>query len=329
MKFQIAIVGLGQIGASVGLALAKHTELIRRVGYDLDQDITRRALAMGAVDEVFPYLDEGLRDADLILLALPMDQIYNVMTQIAPIMKDDALLIDTAPIKEVVAHWVREILGDECNYVGLTPVINPKYLHGSTYGFEAAHEDLFWDGMMAISSHPRCDPNAIKLAADLTRLIGATPLFIDLVEIDGKMTATNIIPQLLGAALVNVATEQPGWRQASKLAGRAYAEVSGPIAFGSPGALSTTAMLNSENVLRVLDSVIASLQNLREDIERQDNQALSQRLERARFAREQWWQERQDSSLVPDELPKAKPSEASNIFGDLLRFGQIPKTDRE
>jgi hypothetical protein len=130
--------------------------------------------------------------------------------------------------------------------------------------------------------------------------------------------------------LLNATVEQPGWRQASKLAGRAYAEVSGPVVYlGTPGSIVTTVMLNRENVLRAMDSVIASLHSMMEDIERQDSTALSQRLERARLERDQWWQDRQDSSWVSDELPKAKTSEASNIFGDLLRFGHIPKTERD
>ena len=74
-------------------------------------------------------------------------------------------------------------------------------------------------GLIGIVSPPQTDSGAIKLAADLTRLVGADPLFADPVEVDGLMSATHLLPQLLAAALLNATIDQPGWREAQKLAG--------------------------------------------------------------------------------------------------------------
>jgi prephenate dehydrogenase len=148
-------------------------------------------------------------------------------------------------------------------------------------------------------------------------------------EMDGLMTATHAVPQIMGAALLNATIDQPGWREARKMAGRAYAEVSGPIVhLGEPGALTSIAMLNRENMLRVLDSVIASLQTLRDDIHREDAEVLTERLERARKGRERWWKERQDANWAAEGRPKIeRASAASSIFGNLLRFGGRPRTE--
>ena len=327
MNIQVTIIGLGQIGASIGLALAEHAELVKRVGSDQDSKTAQQAKRINAVDETAVRLPSVVSKSDVVLLAIPVDQMRVMLEIVAPEMKAGAVLMDTAPIKAKIADWAEELLPEGCSYVGLTPVIAPQYLLSEDSGISAAHADLFQDGLIAISSPPGTDSKAIKFAADIVRLVGASPLFTDLVEIDGLMTATHIVPQIMGAALLNATVDQPGWREARKFAGRAYAEVSGPIMHvGEPGALSSTAMLNRENVVRVLDSVIASIQVLRDDIQQDNTEALIKRLGRAREGRERWWQERQEANWAAEGRPKIEnTSIASSIFGELLRFGGKPR----
>ncbi len=86
-------------------------------------------------------------------------------------------------------------------------------------------------------------------------------MFADPLEMDGLMSATHLLPQLMSAALLNATIDQPGWREARKVAGRAYAEASAPIAHlaNEPESLGAASILNRENLLRLLDSAIASL----------------------------------------------------------------------
>ncbi len=329
MKIQLTIIGLGQIGSSFGLGLGGHENLIKRVGFDTNPAIANQARKIGAVDEITQNIPSAVSKSDAIVLAIPVDQMREMMEIVALEMNSGAVLMDTAPIKAKTAEWAEEFLPDGCEFVGLTPVVAPQYLHSQETGIDAAHADLFQDGLIAITSPPGTDSKAIKLAADLVRLTGASPLFADLMEMDGLMTATHAVPQIMGAALLNATVDQPGWREARKIAGRAYAEVSGPIVhLGEPGALTKLALLNRESMLRVLDSVIASLKKLRDDIRDEDADKLTERLERARKGRERWWQERQEADWSSEGRPKLdKRSAASSIFGDLLRFGGKPRTD--
>jgi prephenate dehydrogenase len=206
-------------------------------------------------------------------------------------------------VKEVVAAWASELLPEKRHYVGLTPVINPEYLHGVDTGIEAAHADLFRNGMVAIVAPPRTASEAIKLAADLTRLLGAGPLFVDPLEIDSFMATTHTLPQLMAVALLNATIDQPGWREARKVAGRAYAEVTAPgVQFSEPKTLGRSAILNRENVLRAVDGVIAALQTVRTDIENEDSESLESRLERAQRGRERWWTQRQAADWASEEM---------------------------
>ena len=321
MKITLAIIGLGQIGASIGLALGAKTDLLQRVGYDVDPRVERQARKLNAIDKTARNLKNTVKEADVVLVAVPTDQVHEMLTEVIPLMKEGAVLMDTALGKEVIANWATELLPEGCCYVGLTPVINPQYLANTPTGIQGARVDLFQNGMIAISSPPNTNSKAIKLAADLARLLDASVLFADLLEVDSMMTATHVVPQLMAAALLNATVDQPNWREAGQMAGRAYAEVSGPIRYlGMPGTLAANAIQNQEHTLRVLNSVIAALENLRNDIEADDSASLTSRLERASQGRDQWWQARFPDELRPGYKP-AKKSPASSLFGSLLRTG--------
>ena len=319
MKIKITIVGLGQIGASIGLALAQKPELVERTGHDVDRGVMQQAKKLGAVDKTSTHLRNVLKDCDVLLLALPTDEMRPVMEDLLPLMKPDAILLDTAVGKEQVAAWAAELLPEGRHYVGLTPVINPEYLLSTDSGIESARADLFHNGIVAITTPPDTNSKAIKFAADLTQLLGAEVLFADMLEVDSVMTATHVVPQLLAAALLDATVDQPNWREASKMAGRAYAEVSGPIEhLGLPGTLAASAMQNREHVLRVLNSVIASIKTLRDDIAAEDADTLNERLDHAYQGRNQWWRDRHSKKGDSKTPTYEKPSISSMLFGEML-----------
>lgn len=331
MTVRMTIIGLGQIGASIGLALKENQEMIYRVGHDLDRGVARKAKKMGAVDKVMGNLPSSVRESDIVLLALPMDQIKETIEIISQDLKDDAVLMDTGPVKKVMASWTGELLPDKCHYVGLTPVINPDYLDEIVSGIDAARSDLFINGLVAITAPPNTDSNAIKLASDLIHLLGADSLFADPLEVDGLMATTHILPQLMASALINATVDQPGWREGRKIAGRAYAEMTGPIThLSDSGTLGQSALLNRENVVRVLDTLTTTLQSLRNDIDNQDREALESNLEHAHKGRQQWWQERWKADWIGEEITSGvKPSLSSDIFRRLIGFGRRPKKEKD
>ena len=326
MAVQITIVGLGQIGTSVGLALADQTEFLYRLGHDRDRGTARRAEKMGALDKVSRNLPSAVSEADMVLLALPVDQIQETLEVIKEDLKESAVVMDTGPVKQVVASWAAELLPPDRYYVGLTPVLNPVYLHDVDSGAEAAHPDLFKNGLIGIVSPPGVPSEAIKLAADLTRLLGATPLFADPVEMDGLVAATHIMPQLIAAGLLNATIDQPGWQEGRKIAGRSYAEVSAPVMYPTePKTLTTAAMLSRENVMRVLDGAVASINAIRNDLYNEDTQSLEERLNRARQGRQAWLQGRLAANWAAEETTTIEAPTASEVFGRIIGTGRKKK----
>jgi len=323
MTIQVTIIGLGQIGASIGLALKDHRDQLTRVGSDIDGQVMRQAQELGAVDKITPRLNPAVQGADILILALPLDQIPAVMRAVGSELKEGALLMDTAPIKVATTEWARDILPNSCSYVGFTPILSPRYLHHDGFGIAAARADLFQNGMFAITTPPKTSPHALNLATNLAKLMGAAPLFVDLYELDGLMAATHLLPQLMSAALLNATLDYPGWGEARKVTGRAYAEVSGPAAhLDDVEALVAAVKFNRENIVRKLDDAIAALQEMRHDIAQENPEALISRLKHAKAGVHQWWQERGGGNWLAVELPKnANMPTSSDFMANMLGFG--------
>ena len=87
--------------------------------------------------------------------------------------------------------------------------------------------------------------------------------------------------------------DQPGWQEARKLAGRPFAALTSALVYQDEiGSLGEAALLNRENVSRVLDVVIGSLQGLRDDVANGNREDVSERLELALEGRRRWLGER-------------------------------------
>jgi prephenate dehydrogenase len=331
MTVQLTIIGLGQIGASIGLSLGEHGDKLIRTGSDIDVKVMKQAQKLGAVDKTTPNLNAAVRNADIVILALPMDQVEIMIKAVTPELKGGAVLMDTAPIKVVTAEWASEALPEGCSYVGFTPVLNPRYLFNEGFGIGAAKADLFQDGIFGITTPPKTNSQAVTLATNLAQLMGADLLFFDMYEIDGLMAATHLLPQIMSAGLLNATLNQPGWQEARKVTGRAFAEVSGPAAhLDDVEALVAAARLNRENVVRKLDDAIAALQGLRHDIAEGDSEALSSRLKHAKAGVHQWWKERVGGNWSAEELPKAEniPT-SSEVMSNIFGFGLFRKKKKK
>ncbi len=323
MAVQITIIGTGQIGASIGLALGEHKDLFVRVGHDKEVRVANRAKDLGAVDRVAINLPNSVAEAAIVVLALPLDQIQETFKFIAADLQEETVVMDTALVKSQVIQWAKELMPPKRYYIGLAPVVNPAYLETPGSGVEAARADLFTNGLMAILSPQGVPSQAIKLATDFSHLLGAEHLFIDPMELDSMMAATHILPQLLAVTLLNTTVGQPGWYEARKLAGRPYAALTSAAAqFEDANALSTQAMASNEHLVRWIDSYMSNLYILRQQLADQESKKLIDQIANARVGREKWLRERGTANWAATEAaPDVNLPSAKDVFARMFTFG--------
>ncbi len=331
MTVKITIIGLGQIGASVGLALANHKDQVTTVGHDKAAATAREAQKLGAVEKINYNLPASVEGANVVLLALPLDQIYDTLKYITLDVRAETVIMDTAPAKAIVAAWVRELFPTDRHYVGLSPALNPRLMEISGRGLASARADLFMKGMVAVSAPPGTPGEAIKLAASLVALLGAEPYFADLEEVDGIMASAHLLPGLAAAAVTKTVLDQPGWPDIRKLASKSFAAAMNLLENEEPEALAEIALQNRANAVRVLDDYIASLQSLRDQVAGQETKALKTRFSGIVKDLEQWRQDRHGGDWKrveygqPHELPKASDILKQQVGGLDKLFGRPKK----
>jgi prephenate dehydrogenase len=237
-------------------------------------------------------------------------------------LKEGVVVLDTSPAREANADWVLDKLPEGRYYVGFTPVLNPRMLQTVQGGISEADALLFQDGMFAITSPMNTSSEALKVASDLAIMMHAVPLFADVVEVDSYVSKVHLLPQLLAACLANVSIGTPGWDEGRKLSGRPYTQLTNLLENSDPAkALAQAAQLNKDHVLRVLDSAIEELQSMRAELDGDEAEALTERLERASEQRRRWWDERQMVKWISEGEGELDFSQVDSTFGKLFGMG--------
>jgi prephenate dehydrogenase len=328
MPVKITIIGLGQIGASMGLALAAHKDKVVTTGHDKEYGIEQRAKKLGAVDQTSHNLPNAVENADLVILALPVNEIRDTFHYIAQDLRKDAVVVDTSPVKAEVVKWARELLPETAHYVGIVPAIGAKHLAMTETALDSARADLFSKGIFLVSAPPGTPGEAVKLVSDFIDLLSSTPVLTDFVESDGLMTTSHLLPQLISAAMMDATVGKPGWSDLRKMAGRNFFAATAALADSDgPEALGMASIHNRENTVRALNNFINTLIDLRDDLE-SDEDSFRKRLTAALNNRINWLTERNKAewTKLPDDKIE-RPSLMETLLGSKL--GRIGRREKE
>lgn len=333
MAVQVTIIGLGQIGGSIGLALAAHKDKIKRVGHDKDVDAARAAQKADAVDAVQFNLPASVEGADVVVLSLPLNEVRDTLEFIRADLKEGALVLDASPAKRQGEAWARELLPTGRHYLGLVPAINPAYLLETGGGLDGAHADLFASATCLVCPPSGLPELAVRLATDFVLLLGASPILSDATEADGLLSTMLTLPKLLAASLVDLTMDKPGWKDAANLAGRSYAmPVAATFDRDHADGLSASALANRDNLTRLLDGYIASLRELRDNLHNEEREELEKKIIAAQDKAYEWLAERHLETYRPTDQPERGKASNPSSFGARLKqsfFGSLgnPKRD--
>jgi len=259
----------------------------------------------------------------LVVLSLPLGAIEETIKAIASYLRPGCVVMDTATLKEPVLAWAAAALPAEVHFVGGNPILVSS-AEGQG-GLDAARFDLFQGGLFCLTASPAADEAAVKLAADLVTMLGATPVFFDPAEHDGLLAAVDHLPTFLSLALVDSVVHQPSWRELRKVAGTAF-EVGTQGAVTDPASYAALCLSNRENLLRWIDVFSTSLASLRQSVAEGDPRAMAERFEKATVERQKWFQDRARGQWEPAEgieIPK------SNMLADAFLGGWWRKRQKK
>jgi prephenate dehydrogenase len=311
MKQTIAILGMGLIGTSLGLALhsPEATDLplgnSHIVGYDQNPDATRVARARLAIDQRAGSIAEAVRDAQIVVIATPVQAVRMVFLQLAPHLqeRDGTIVTDVASTKEQVCRWAAELLPDGVAFVGGHPMAGREQA-----GPEAAIPDLFRGAIYCLTPGPTTSQHAVDTVELLVKAVGARPYYLDPQEHDGYVAGISHLPFVLSTALVEVVGRSAGWKEMSTLAASGFRDLS-RLASGDAVMHRDICLTNRTALTRWLNETIGFLLEMRQHLENEDADQIEALFQQARELRETWLTSRPgvrsgEEAFQPPSLPE-------------------------
>lgn len=283
---RVAIVGLGLIGGSVGLALRKAKAAQHVAGYDLGRGVSERAQRLGAIDQAYEALADAVQGAELVVLATPVGSMRHLLGQLAPVLTPGSVVTDVASTKVQVMQWAEELLPPSVSFVGGHPMAGKE-----VSGVEAADAELFRGKVYCLCATARTRPEAVKKVSMLIEMLGAHMRFMEPARHDEQVAGVSHLPFLASVALVNAVAGQDYWPEMAVLAASGFRDMS-RLAAGSPEMYRDICLTNGEAITAWMDTYIATLQQMRDQIAQQ-SPALGALFVEAQQTRLEWQHARQ------------------------------------
>lgn len=324
-ELSVAIVGLGRLGASVGLALRRYAKQPNAenqfsvVGADRLASVEQEAVSLGAVERTAPSTRAAVQDKDLIVLAVPYADVRATLRDIADSLRENAVVLDFSPLKLPSMQWAAEILPQGVHLVGATAVVNPAYLWDGLDDTEHACADYFDNGALLLAPAATTNRDAIALVSTLAAILGAGVHYIDPAEHDGLAGAAEGIPALLSVAAFRALSSSDGWDEMQRLTNPAFGRLTHHLMDTHPDDLRDLLLNNADNTVRYLDAVMAALGELRDVLADGDRDAIEAATVDAetRYAN---WIRRRSQGKWDDMLDQARPEGTSILTGMLGGF---------
>jgi prephenate dehydrogenase len=276
---RVAIIGLGLIGGSMGLALKAAGAEVS--GYARRPEIASLALKHGAVDRCGDDLPSTIKGAEIIFIATPVLTVKDLLVDIAKYLHKGVIVTDVASTKVDVMNWAGKYLPEKACFVGGHPMAGKE-----ASGIAASDANLFRGCTYCLVPGKNFNAGSRKKTEDMVKMIGARPYYIDAQDHDTLVAGISHLPHLLSVALVATTVNDPRWSSMARLAASGYRDAT-RLASGDPRMSRDICLTNKKPILEAIDNYINSLNELRRMISDGDEK-IEEHFIRAREAREDW-----------------------------------------
>jgi prephenate dehydrogenase len=271
----VAIVGVGLIGGSIGLALRERKLAGRIIGVGRRPESLAKAKAAGAVHRATQDVAAGVQDAELVVVCTPVESIAQYVREAAAACPAGALLTDAGSTKSSIVRQLNGTLPRAVAFVGSHPLAGSE-----KSGCEHARANLFDGRVVVVTPTRKTADDQVQRTGDFWSALGATVMMMSPAAHDRALAATSHLPHLVAAALARMTSEEDlpltagGWRDCTRIAG------------GEAELWSQILSDNRENVLKAIGRFEKSLAGFRSAIERGDARRLQQLLKEAKQRRD-------------------------------------------
>ena len=255
----VGVIGLGLIGGSLALDLRRRGFASRTLGVEKDSVAAQAALTIGLVDEVTD-LDTCVKEADIIVLAVPVGTAVKLVTQILDKLGDNQIVIDVCSTKEQICR-ATQYHPRRSRFVSTHPMAGTEYS-----GPWAAQPGLF-DGRACIfCDSEESDPQAVRKIEEMYAVLNMRPLYMRAAQHDVHTAYVSHISHVTSFALaLTVLDKEKDEKHIFDLASGGF---SSTVRLAKSNADMWVPILtqNHDNVLHVMDAYIEKMKAFREAV---------------------------------------------------------------
>jgi prephenate dehydrogenase len=276
---KVAILGVGLIGGSLGLALRASGFASEVVGWDIDVSASNTALQRGALDAVSGSPEEAVQGADLVVLAVPISATIPLLKTVAPFLGDDTVVTDVGGTKARIVREADSIIPGKV--VGGHPMAGSE-----VSGISAASADLFEGAAWIITVTEETKRHDILVVKKMVHSVKAIPRVCSPEEHDALVASLSHLPHILAFGLTQTVSDRvpAEW---GDLAAGSFRDGT-RVAKSNPKAWAEILMDNRESVLHALEQNISWTAQARGALESGDLNSLTALLEQAHQARKRF-----------------------------------------
>lgn len=277
---KVAIIGLGLIGGSIGLAVRAHLPDCTTSAFDADPKVRDRARELGLANEVHDDAADAVRGADLVILCVPVGAMASAASAIAPGLSPDCVISDVGSSKRSITNALTGALPDH-TIIPAHPVAGTEHS-----GPDAGFSSLFHQRWCIITPPAGAPEDKVHALVDFWEALGAMVETMDADHHDRVLAVTSHIPHLIAYTIVGTASdlEEVTRSEVIKYSAGGFRDFT-RIAASDPTMWRDVFLNNRDAVLEMLDRFLTDLAMMREAIKAGDGEMMHDTFSRTRAIR--------------------------------------------
>ena len=284
MKFKkVALIGCGLMGGSFAVAARRAGWAPHIVGFSASEASRQKALRMGVIDEAVDSIGQAVKDADVVLLAVPVKATAACFQAMAPALNSEALLMDVGSTKADIVAAALQTLGDKLHcFVPVHPIAGKEVA-----GVEHSDADLYKDRALIVTPMTGSGSKQVQLAKQIWKSLGSYITELTPAEHDAAFAAVSHLPHVLAYAIIRGIFQQKNGAELLALGGPGFRDFS-RIAASDPVVWRDILTSNREQVLLQIGHFKEALNDFEQAIQINDPLALEDMIRQASDLRFNW-----------------------------------------
>jgi len=194
---KIAIIGVGFMGGSLALAMKRKFANISIWGYARSQKSYNKLKKLKILDKATLNLEKCVLNADIVILALPVEAVIACLEEIAPLLRKNSIVFDLGSTKKLIEKAALSYLPKEVSFVGCHPLCGSE-----KSGAEFARWDTYKNSICLIASSAK--EKAAKIIEQFWKKLGSKVIFMSSGSHDELLSSISHFPHLISFSLIQL-----------------------------------------------------------------------------------------------------------------------------